>query len=212
MTYSKGAELAGSTLLPNGGDLRHLASNTEKTGSSLQISQSLHVEEARREEQSDGTGERGNEGGSESGATAEVEDKDADDDILTEDQGGLAVGAEGELIAEVVGEGDEVRAGFEEIGQEGDTFGRLGADKLEDLRHLDDGGGGDDADAEALADGELEAVLVVEGHVKEQGLVAVLADDGDAEVADGGGEVVGDGLDGGAEGVHGGGRDRLGVV
>lgn len=63
-------------------------------------------------------------------------------------------------MADVVAERDEVCAGLEQVGQEGETLGRLRVDELEQLRHLDDGGRADDADAEALGDGELEAFRV----------------------------------------------------
>lgn len=202
LTYGKGAKLAGSTLLPNGRNLRQLARDAQDTSSSLQVAQGLHVEDVRSEESGGAAGHGGDEDGSEAGAAAKVEDEDGNDDILAEDEGSLAVGAEGELVAVVVGEGDEVGARLEEVGQEGDALSRARVGKLQDLGNLDDGGGGDDADAQALADGELEAGLVVEGDVEEKSLVALLANDGHAEVADGRGEIVGDGLDGGAEGVH----------
>src|SRR5690606_5367167 len=81
--------------------------------------------------------------------------------------------------------------------------------------HLDDGGGGDYAEAQSLGDGQLEAGLVGEVDIEEEGAVALLADEGDAQVADGRGEVVGYRLDDGAEGVHvcgGGVGDIMGVV
>ena len=74
--------------------------------------------------------------------------------------------------------------------------------ELEDLRHLDNGGGGDDTEAQGLGYSELEALLVREVDVNEQRLVALAADEGEAQVPDGRREVVGDGLEGRAEGVH----------
>lgn len=84
------------------------------------------------------------------------------------------------------------------------------------MRDFDDGGGGDDADSEALGDGQFEAVLGREVDVQEEGFVAGFAENGDAEVVDRGGEVLGYGLEGAAEGVHVGvwgmGFDRSGKV
>lgn len=195
-TYGEGTELASAALLGNGKNLGELAGDAEDASTSLQVAEELQVEDAVGEEDATGGGEDGDKDGGEGGAVAVVEDEDGDDDVLREDEGGLAVGAEGEAVAVVVGEGDEVRARLEYVGEEGDAVGGLGADELEDLRHLDDGGGADDANAEALGDGELEAGSVLEVNVEEDGLVALVADDGGAEVADRAGEVVGDGLEG----------------
>ena len=91
-------------------------------------------------------------------------------------------------------------AAVEQVRQEGDAVGGAGGRELEDLRDLDDGGGGDDAEAQALGDGELEAFLVGGVDVDEERLVAWPAEEGDAELPDGGREVVGYGLEGRAEG------------
>lgn len=203
-TYSEGTELAGAALLEDGEDLGNLARDAQDTSASLEVAQGLHVDNILSEESSEGTGKRRDEDGSEASATAVVEDEDGYDDVLTHDQGRLAKGAEGEAIADVVRERDNVGSGLEEVGEEGDAVGRARVDQLEDLRHLDDGRGGDDADAKTLGDAELDAVDILEVDVEEQRRVARLSDDGDAEVADRRGEVVRDGLDGGAEGVHGG--------
>lgn len=199
----KGAELASAALLGNGKDLRELAGDTEDAGTRLKVAEELQVENAIGKEGTGGAGEDGDKDGGEGGAVAVVEEEDGDDDVLGEDEGGLAVGAKGKAVAIVVGEGDEVGARLEDVGEEADAVGGVGADKLEDLGDLDDGGCANDADAEALGDAELETSRVFEVDVEEDGLVALLADDGDAEVADRAGEVVGDGLEGGAEGVHG---------
>ena len=76
-------------------------------------------------------------------------------------------------------------------------------DELDDLGHLDDGGAGDGGDAKGFGDGQLEALGGSEVEVEDEVLVAFGADERDAEVADWGGEGVGEGLDGVAEGVHG---------
>jgi hypothetical protein len=59
------------------------------------------------------------------------------------------------------------------------------------------------------SDGELNVVGGGELDVQKEGFVACLAEDGHAEAVDGTGEVVGDGLEGAAEGVHVGVCERL---
>lgn len=195
-TYRKGAQLSSTTLLPDGQDLRYLAGNTEDASAGLQVAQGLHVKQVLREQGTNAAREDRDEQSGQAGAATVVEHQDGDDDVLAHDQGSLAKGAKGEAIAHVVGQRDEVRARLEEVGEEGDSLGGPGADELEDLGHLDDGRGGNDADAEALGDAELQTLDIFEVNVEEDGTVALLADDGDAQVADGRGEVVRDGLNG----------------
>lgn len=118
--------------------------------------------------------------------------------ILHENQTRLPKCAERELLAHIVGQGDEVRGRLEEVGEEGDARGGFRVDELEQLWDFDDGGGAYDADAEAFGDGELEARGGAEVEVVDEVLVARLAEDGDAEVCDGRGQVLGDGLEKGA--------------
>lgn len=75
-------------------------------------------------------------------------------------------------------------------------------EQFKDLRDFDDGGGGDDGEAKGLGYGEGEAGGGGEGEVQEEGCVAGGAEEGDAEGAERCGEVVGDGLEVGAEVVH----------
>ena len=75
--------------------------------------------------------------------------------------------------------------------------------QFEDLRDFHDRGGADDAQAEGFGDGEFEAGGVGEGEVEDDGFVACRAEEVVAEGVEGGGQVVGYGLEGGAEGVHG---------
>lgn len=74
--------------------------------------------------------------------------------------------------------------------------------EFDDLRDLDDGGAGDRSDPESFGDGELQALCGSEVDVEDEVFVAVGADEGDTEVADGGGDGVSEGLEGAAEGVH----------
>lgn len=79
------------------------------------------------------------------------------------------------------------------------------AREFEDLGDLDDRGGQDDGDAERFGDGEFEAGGVGGVEVVDEVLVAGRAEEGGCGGAEGGGKVVGEGLEGlegGAEGVH----------
>lgn len=75
-------------------------------------------------------------------------------------------------------------------------------EQFEDLRDFDNGGGGDDGEAEGFGEGEGEAGGGVEGEVEDEGFVAGGAEEGEAEGAEGWGEVVGYGLEVRPEEVH----------
>lgn len=169
----------------------------------MQVAQSLHVHDIIGKQRGGTNRQCGNKQSRHGRPAAVVQDEDGDDDVLAHDEGGLAKGAKGEAIAHVVRQRDEVRARLEQVRQKRHALGGLGLEQLEDLRDLDDGRGADDANAQALADGELDALGVFDVDVEQQRLVAGLADDGDAEVPDGSRQVVRDGLDERPDGVHG---------
>lgn len=131
---------------------------------------------------------------------AVVEHQHHNDGILGEDKERLAIGAKGEIVADIIDERDEVAGRFEEVGGEGDARGGLGADEVDDLGHLDKGGGADNGYAQNLGDGELVAVKVEDVNVEDEGGVALLAQEGFAKVADKGRQVVSDGLQDGLDG------------
>ena len=64
-------------------------------------------------------------------------------------------------------------------------------EEFEDLRELDDGGTGDGGETEGFGERECEAGCVLGVYVEDEGLVAGGAEEGEADVADGGGEGVG---------------------
>jgi hypothetical protein len=88
-------------------------------------------------------------------------------------------------MAHIVRERDEVRARFEQVREERETVGGLRVEQLEQLGDLDDGGGADDADAEAFGDGELDAFRGAEVDVVDERFVAFGAEQRDADVGDG---------------------------
>jgi len=69
----------------------------------------------------------------------------------------------------------------------------LRVDKLDQLWDLDDGCSGDDGDTESFGDGELDAGFVGSGEVEllDERSVTLLADEGDCEIFERTGQVVG---------------------
>jgi hypothetical protein len=209
VTYSKSAELTGATLLENGENLGNLASNAQDTSTSLEMAQGLRINNVLCEQGSSGSSKTGDKDGSQTGASAVVENKNRDNNVLSNDQGSLAKGAEREAISDVVGERDEVGCRLEDVGEEGHAFGGLGTEKLLDLGNLDDGRCGDDSNTESLGNTELDAVDILNVDVEKKRLVASLADERNAQIANWRGEVMRDGcnsrldgIDGWFKGVH----------
>ena len=86
-----------------------------------------------------------------------MQDEHGDDDVLDDDARRLAVGAEREAAADVVGQRDEVRRRLEQVAREADACGRAGAQQLAHLRHLDDRRRRDDGHADGLGRRERHA-------------------------------------------------------
>lgn len=209
MTYSKSTELTGGTLLENGSDLGKLASDAQDTSTSLKLAQGLRIDNVLSKQSSSSSSQTGDKDSSQTSSAAVVEDKHGDDNVLSNDQGSLAKGAEREAIADVVGERNEVRRRLENVREERHALGGLGREKLLDLGNLDDSGGSDDSDTESLGDTELDAVDILDVDVEKKRLVASFADERNANVANGRRDVVRDscngrldGFDGGFESVH----------
>lgn len=59
------------------------------------------------------------------------------------------------------------------------------------MGELDDGGAGDGGESEGFGEGECEAGCVLRVDVEDEGFVALGAEEGEADVADGGGEGMG---------------------
>lgn len=87
-----------------------------------------------------------------------MQDQYGDHNVLRHNQARLAIGTEGEALAHIVCQWDQVCGGFKEVGEERDAFGGFGVDELEDLRDFDDGRGSDDTNTKAFGDGELDAI------------------------------------------------------
>lgn len=180
----------------DGENLRNLGGNAENTGTGLEVAKHLHVQHALGKECAGRGSQHRDKDSSQRSSVAVVEDQDRNNDVLAHDESRLSIGAKRESITDIVGERNEVCGRLEEVGQKRDSCGGLRVDQLQDLRHLDNGRSANDANAEALADGELQALGVVNVDIEQDGLVALFADDGGAEIADWAGQVVGDGLNG----------------
>lgn len=168
MTYRESAQLARSSLLPNRVDLRYLASDAKRASTSLEVSESLHIHNAApAEEQSvRGSRESRNEDTRKRTATRVNEDERSDGDVLHSDERRLTVRAEREAMTRIVRQRDEEAGRLEHVRNEAKPLGGLRVDELQQLRDLDDGRGGDDADAERFGDGELHAGVVTHGEVQ----------------------------------------------
>lgn len=195
-THRESAQLPRPALPIHLDNLRRLARDAQHAAGRLQRRQRLRIHDPLVEQR---VARRRQPGDPRCGASIpalEMQNERGDGDVLDGDQGRLAVGAEREPIPGIVRQADDVGAGLEEVGEERDALGALGAEELDQLRDLDDGGGADDADAETLADGELEAFRVIDRvDVLDQLLVALWPQQREAGVVDGARQVVRDGLE-----------------
>ena len=180
-------------MLVDSDDLWQLGGDAENAGAGLQRRHhGRRDERVGDDERVDSRRDERDERARKPGPTLEVQDEDADGDVLDGDQGRLAVGAEGEDVADVVGERDEERGRLEDIGRQAEPLRRARLKQLEDLRDLDDGGGGDDGQAERFGDGEREALGVAgDVEIEEEGAVALGPQKGDEGVVEGRREVRG---------------------
>ena len=117
------AELARPTLLVDSDDLWQLGGDAKKAGASLQRRHhGRRDERVGYDERVDGRRDERDEPAREPGSVLEEQDEDADGDVLDGDQGGLAVGAEGESVADIVGERDEEGGRLEDVGRKADPL------------------------------------------------------------------------------------------
>lgn len=203
MTYGEGAELAGGAFAEDGQDLGELRGDAQDAGAGLEVAEVLLANVVSGEEDHAKRGQAAEEGSGGTALAAVAQEEGGDDEVLDEDESRLAVRAKGEAVAVVVGQRDQVSDRLEQVRQERHALGRLGAHQLDDLRNLDNGGRADDGDAQTLADAVLDAVDILDVDVHHQRLVALVSDDGQAQVADRTGQVVRDALQEGANRVHG---------
>lgn len=203
-TYRECAQLSGSTLAPNSINLGHLAGNTQSASTSLQIGHSLRIDEGLVEEKCvHASGNNSDERSGRGRLAGEIQDENTYGNILHGNEGRFAIGAEGELVAHAVREGDEQAGGFKGVGHEGDSGGRTRVDELQYLRDFDDGTGADDGDAQGLGDGQGSACSVLgETEVEQQRAVAGFADQRDDRVMDRFGDGLDDGLEVGLERIQ----------
>lgn len=202
-TYSKRAQLSGSSLLPDRRDLRYLARDAEDSSTSLEVAQCLHVHQISIEQRRQAHCERRNKQRGLRGASAVLQYQHRDHDVLHYNECRLAKCAEREARANIIRQADQVCGRLEKVAEEGDAGRGLRVDELEDLGDLDDGAGADDADSEAFGDGEFDALGCGWVDFKEERVVTLPAQDRDSEFTDRCGEVVCDGLQSSAYGIHG---------
>lgn len=114
-SYSECAELSGAPLLPDGNDLGELAGNAERTSSGLEIAQCSHVHDSLGEQGSNASSQDRDKERRHAGIAAVLQDQNCNDDILAEDERGLAVRAEGKPVADIVREADQVAGRLEQV-------------------------------------------------------------------------------------------------
>lgn len=212
VTYSKRAQLSSSSLPIDCCDLRQLACDSQDSSASLEVAQCLHVHQISVEHRRQAHCERRDKDRRLRGATAVLQHQHRDHNILHHDECRLAKRAEREARANIVRQADQVCRRLQEVAEEGDTRRGFRVDELEDLGNLDDGAGANDADSEAFGDGELDAFGRGWVDFKEKRVVALSAEDRDSEFTDRRGEVVCDGLQSSAYGIHSDGVWNLRVV
>ena len=122
-TYGESTELPGTTLLEDGHDLGDLAGDAENAAAGLEDLEGRHAHDGLGEQSGDCRCQAGDEEGSLRRLATIVQHQGADDDVLDRDHRRLAIGTEGELVAEVVREGDQHRTGLEEVGEERNARG-----------------------------------------------------------------------------------------
>lgn len=201
-TYSKRAQLSGSSLLPNSRDLRDLARDSKDSSASLEVAESLHVHQIRVKKCRQAHCERSNKDRRHSRASAIFQYQHRDYDILHHNECRLAICAEREARAKIVRKADQVCRCLEEVAEEGDAGSGFRVDELEDLGDLDDRAGTNNTDSEAFGNGELDALGRSWVDFKEKRVVALSTEDRDTEFTDRCGEVVCDGLQSSAYRIH----------
>jgi hypothetical protein len=162
-TYSKSAQLPGPTLLEDRHNLRHLASNSQHPRKSLQPRHRLHRHQIRSPHHCARRHKPRNPHCSPTLTIRIPQHEYRYKHILHQNQRCLAIRAERKSMADIVHQRNEVCAALEEVGEKADAFGGPGADELDELGDLDDGGRADDGDAETLRYGKLDAVWFFEG-------------------------------------------------
>lgn len=199
----KRAQLSSTTLFPNREDLRRLTRNTQHTRSSLQIAQHLQVHDILLKQRGTRNSKTSNPNRNTSLLPRILQHQTRNHHILRQNQRRLAVRRKREAMANIIAQANKVGAALKQVGQKADAGRRLRVEKLKELWDFDDRACANDADAQGFGDGEFEAVRGREGiDVEDEGLVAEGAEKGAAGVDNGVWQIVGYGLEGGAEGIH----------
>lgn len=112
-----------------------------------------------------------------------MQQKDQHNHVLNRNERRLAVRAECESLARIVGQSDSIRDRLQEVGEEGDTARGFGANQLEDLRELDDASGAHDAQTEGLGGSQFGASTDGKVNIFQQRRIALFPNQIDAKVA-----------------------------
>lgn len=190
MTYSECAQLSGAALSPDSQDLGYLSCHAQNTcGAHGQAEVGL-VDLVLVEQEVPSASQSGNPRRDRRLPAAVVQNQRRNSNVLDQNKGGFAVGAERESMADVVAQRDEVCAGLQDIGEEREAFSGLRVQQLEELRDLDDRGCADDTDSKTFRDGELDTLGLGEIDVVKERLVADRAKEVFAHIHDGFGKAL----------------------
>lgn len=207
-TYGESRELSSASLTEDSNDLRQLRQSSDSTSTHLQILQQLRSHDIAVKQQESSSSQRSNKHRSHIPLARVLQHQEANRDILDHNERRLAERRERELVAHVVHQRDHQTGGFQQVADEADALGGARVDQLDHLRDFDDGGGGDDGEAERFGDGEFHADRVADCEVVNQAAVAAVAEEHGCELLDWSWEAVGygreDRAEGLFEGLHGG--------
>lgn len=201
VAYRERRKLSGPSLLEDGHNLRQFARHSQQSRPSLQILQHAHTRHTLTVKRISSTRQPGDKHRGCRPLPTELQHQHRNSHILDRNQRHLAIGAEWELVPDIICQADEVARRLEQVAQEGNALGGLGVEEFEQLWDFDDAARADDADAEGFGDGEFEALRVGQVDVVDEGAVAGVAEELGCGLLDWAGEVVGYGCEDGAEGL-----------
>ena len=125
-----------------------------------------------------------------------------DHHVLRQDERIFSIRAEWEALSVAVCKTDQEGGRFEQVAEEGHAGSGFRGEELEDLGDFDGRGASDDTDTEDFRDSKLYAVYCRVVYVKDESLVASVAQDRDAQVPDRTWKVVRHWLQSGTDRIH----------
>ena len=208
MTYGESRQLPSTSLTENRNNLRQLRQRSNSTSAHLQILQQLRAHNIAIKQQEPSSSQRSNKHRTHIPLARILQHQEANRYILHHNESRLAKRRKREFVAHVIHQRDHQTGSFQQVADETDALGGARIDQFDHLRDFDDGGGGDDSEAEGFGDGEFHADAVADCEVVDEAAVAAVAEEHCCEILDCSWEAVGygreDRAEGLFEGLHGG--------